>query len=265
MTLEYGLLLVIGGLVSGVLAGFLGIGGGTMLVPFMTALGISPLHAVATSNLSIVLTSIAGSLQNWRMGHLNMRRVGLLGIPALLTAQAGVEISSRLPASVLLFAFGVMLITNIYLVDLRKQVTQKATNPEAGLESPLPKLNPVVARLITGGLAGLLAGLFGVGGGVIMVPLQLLLLGEKIKVAIQTSLGVIVITATSALIGHAIKGNVLPLEGIILGLGGLVGVQISTRILPKLPDQKVSLFFRSFLALLALYIFWQAYHSLHAA
>jgi uncharacterized membrane protein YfcA len=115
--------------------------------------------------------------------------------------------------------------------------------------------------MATGGAAGLLAGLFGIGGGVIMVPLQMLLLGERIKVAIQTSLGVIVITGISACAGHAIAGNVLFLIGIILGLGGLLGAQISTRYLPKLPDRVVSFCFYIMLFLLSLYTFLEAWKS----
>ena len=119
--------------------------------------------------------------------------------------------------------------------------------------------NPVVARIVTGGAAGVLAGLFGVGGGVIMVPLQIILLGETIKSAIQTSLGVIVITAISACLGHAWNGNVLFVEGLLLGTGGLIGVQISTRFLPKLPNAVVSFAFRTLLTVLAIYTFWQAW------
>jgi uncharacterized membrane protein YfcA len=60
-----------------------------------------------------------------------------------------------------------------------------------------------------------------------MVPLQILLLGEPIKLAIQTSLGVVVLTGISATFGHAVSNNILFVEGIILGTGGLVGEQIS--------------------------------------
>jgi uncharacterized membrane protein YfcA len=121
--------------------------------------------------------------------------------------------------------------------------------------------NPIFAKIITGSLAGLLAGLFGVGGGVIMVPLQILLLRESIKTAIQTSLGVIVITAISATLGHAENGNVLWNVGLILGAGGLLGAQVSTRFLPKLSDRTVSLAFRSLLTLLSVYVFWQAWQE----
>lgn len=258
------LILIIGGLFSGVLAGFLGIGGGTVLVPILVTLGYTPVQAVATSSLAIVITSISGSVQNWRMGVLDLKKVLYLGIPSLLTAQLGVYISSNVASYILLFAFGLLLWLNIYLVELRKQVIARkqreaAENLENNLTTIDKPMNPVVARVATGGIAGVLAGLFGIGGGVIMVPMQMLLLGEAIKVAIQTSLGVIMITAISATTGHYIAGNVLFIQGLILGSGGLVGAQVSTRFLPKLSDKVVSFAFRALLALLSINIFWQAW------
>ncbi|NMF86547.1 sulfite exporter TauE/SafE family protein [Nodosilinea sp. P-1105] len=252
-----GVLLALGGIFSGVLAGFLGIGGGVVLVPMLVAFGYVPVQAVATSSLAILVTSTAGSVQNWRMGFLSWRRVLLLGLPAVITAQVGAFLAGKFLPYILLAAFGLLLLVNIYLVELRKQLVNRGANPTK-------LLTPLMARLVTGGLAGFLAGLFGVGGGVIMVPLQILLLGEPIKVAIQTSLGVIVITAISACIGHGAAGNILIAPGLILGFGGLVGVQFSTRFLPKLPDQVVSTLFRSMLGLLSIYIFvqaWQNYQS----
>jgi uncharacterized protein len=246
--------LVIGGLFSGILAGFLGIGGGTVLVPLQVALGYTPVQAVATSSLAIVITAISGSIQNWRMGYFDIKRVILLGFPALLTAQIGVYLASRIPSYILLTSFGLLLLFNIYLVELRKRLIQGQSQQQT--------FNPLISRIATGGAAGILAGLFGVGGGVIMVPLQMLLLAEPIKVAIQTSLGVIVITAISATIGHTLSGNVLFIPGIILGCGGLLGAQISTRFLPRLPDHVVSLAFRALLGILSIYIFWQAWQSI---
>lgn len=246
--------LAIGGLVSGVLAGLLGIGGGTVLVPLLVALGYTPVQAIATSSLAILITSISGSVQNWRMGYLNGKRVIYLGLPALVTAQIGVYLADRFTPYLLLAAFGILLLVNIYLVELRKRLVADNTKQ-------LQKFNPIISIIFTGSAAGILAGLFGVGGGVIMVPLQILLLEESIKVAIQTSLGVIVITAISACIGHTISGNVLFAEGIVLGVGGLLGAQFSTRILPRLPDEVVSIAFRTMLGVMSIYIFWQAWRN----
>jgi uncharacterized membrane protein YfcA len=235
----------------------LGIGGGTVLVPILVTLGYAPIQAVATSSLAIIITSASGSYRNWRMGYLNPQRVLLLGLPALITAQFGVLIAAALPAQTLLVAFAVLLAVNIYLVGIRKRIAQRDdAEQERGAQ-----LNPVLARLLTGGIAGLLAGIFGIGGGVIMVPMQMVLLGEPIKRAIQTSLGVIVMTAIAATAGHALQGNVVWSAGIILGLGGLVSAQLSTRTLPKLPDRVVSVMFRLLLALLVVYVLWQAWQQ----
>lgn len=281
--------LAIGGLISGILAGFLGIGGGTVLVPLMVAVGFTSQQAVGTSSLAILVTALSGSIQNWRMGYLSLQRVILLGLPAIVSAQIGAFAANRMAEHVQLTAFGILLVSNVYLAGIRKKVTAQQRIKEAEMEPPpladhpvdataaakgLPPkqpvgnqaasprpLNPIAARVFTGGMAGLLAGLFGVGGGVIMVPLQILLLGEKIKTAVQTSLGVIVITAISASVGHALANNVVFSSGLILGAGGLVGVQISTRFLPKLSDRLVSFLFRSMLAVLSVYIFWQAWQS----
>lgn len=269
-------LLATGGFLSGILAGFLGIGGGTVLVPMLVAFGYTPVQAVATSSLAILITSISGTVQNWRMGFFDAKRILALGLPALITAQLGVFLADRFPPYLLLAAFGILLLFNIYLVQLRNRLvaalrkSQNAASQDAELHaarleknepSKQPSIKPTLARLITGGAAGILAGLFGVGGGVIMVPLQMLFLEEPIKVAIQTSLGVVVMTAVSACIGHTLSGNVVAVVGVVLGLGGLIGAQVSTRLLPKLPDPLVSLVFRIFLGTLSIYIFWQAWQA----
>lgn len=241
------------GLFSGLLAGIFGIGGGTVLVPIIKSLGYSPVQAVATSTLVIIMTSVSASWQNWSTGNLKLKRVVLLGLPALFTAQIGVAIASAVSPYVLLMAFASFLMMNILLAGLRKKVVAQGDNQQQLID------NPLVARLLTGGTAGLLAGLFGVGGGVILVPLQILLLKEKIKSAIQTSLGVIVITSISACVGHAAKGHILWMTGLILGMGGLVGAQISSRFLPKLPDLFVALCFNILLGMLSIYVFYQAY------
>jgi uncharacterized protein len=286
------LILGTGGLVSGVISGLLGIGGGIVTIPLMIALGYSPVQAIATSSLFIVMTSISGSIQNWLMGYLNFRKIMILGIPAFITTGIGVYFASRIPPYLILAAFGVILVMNIYLIELRKQLVsnvEPATLNSAvatvieipniaeeiipatstldsavvmGTESTIsmtPDFNSLIYTISTGSIAGIMAGLFGLGGGTVMVPLQILLLGEPIKAAIQTSLGVIVITALAAYVGHSFEGNIILVPGLILGFGGILGAQLSTRILPKLPDQMVRLTLRIFLGILAVYVFWESW------
>jgi uncharacterized protein len=249
------ILLLLGGLVSGILAGVLGIGGGSILVPLMVAVGFTPINAIGTSSLAILLTSISGSIQNWRMGYLDWGRISSIGLPALVAAQIGAALAPAIPAAWLLFGFGALMLTNIYLVDLKQRLIESASGT-------VSTQNKLLWGLLTGSLAGLVAGLVGVGGGAIMVPLQMMLLGEKIKVAIQNSLGVVVLTAASATIGHGINHHVLYSQGLILGIGGLLGAQFGTRYLPKLPDILVGRLFRLTLLLVAIYSFIRGFSSM---
>ena len=248
------LFLAIAGVFSGVLSGLLGIGGGFIIVSLLVALGYPPIQAVATSSLVIVLSSSTGSFYNWRSGYLDLKRVIYIAIPAIVAAQLGVFAAVKIADYVLLIIFSIFLVTNIFLIQLRKRLiatNKKSTNI----------LNPTVSRIATGTIAGFLSGLLGVGGGAIMVPLQMLLLNEDIKVAIRTSLGVIVAATISSCIVHATQGNVLYLEGLTLGAGGMIGSQLGTRVLPKLADSLVSRIFVVFLASMAVLNLWQAWKS----
>lgn len=245
-------LLVLGGLASGLLAGLLGIGGGVLMVPLLLLLGFTIDQATATSLLAILVTASTGSWQNWRMGYLQPRQVLWLAAPAAALVLVGTETGSLMTDVQRQVGFGCLLLANLYLVSVKKRaVTQTSSGPTP--------MNPIMARLVTGGTAGFMAGLFGVGGGVIMVPLQILLLGTGIKDAVRNSLGVIVLTSLIACLHNLIKGDIVPLAGLIMGIGGLVGAQISTRFLPKLPEQIISTLFRSLLIILATYVFWQTW------
>ncbi|MEL6246817.1 MAG: sulfite exporter TauE/SafE family protein [Cyanobacteria bacterium J06648_16] len=246
-------LLAGGGLLAGVLAGFLGIGGGVLMVPLLIALGLNVDQATATSLLAILITASVGSFQNWRLGHLKAQPVLLLGFPAVLTVILGTAVGGWLPEAVRRGAFGLLLLINLYLSGLKRRAARQS-------ESAMTQ-RPGLARLMTGGTAGFMAGLFGVGGGVIMVPLQMLLLGAPIKTAVRTSLGVIVITAAVACVYNASQGDVVTAAGVLLGLGGLLGVQFSTRFLPRLSDRVVSRLFQTLLIVLAIYMFWQSWQA----
>lgn len=249
-------LLALGGLGGGLLAGLFGIGGGIILVPLLTTLGYPGVQAVGTSSLSVILVALSGSLQNWFAGNLDLQRAIALALPALATAQIGAAIAARLPSHWLLASFGLLLLTNILLSSWRRQLARSQSQQ---LEKPA-NARLWLSRVGTGSIAGIMAGLFGIGGGIVMVPLQILLLSEPIKVAIQTSLGAVVATSISSTLGHAWRGNVLVAPGLLLGIGGIVGAQISTRFLPRLGDRVVRFGFNLLLATLAVYMFWQAWN-----
>jgi uncharacterized protein len=245
------------GMFTGTLSGLLGIGGGLLMVPALTLFNVPLVQATATSLVGVLLSSVSGSIRNLSADELNWRVSLGLALFGAVTAQFGAWVGDRVPDAALSLAFAVLLLITIYLMDLRQKLKHQgqstdASQPEAALNYSFAPISAI------GLLAGALSGLFGVGGGVVMVPLQMLLLGEGIKSAVRTSLGAIVIIAVSGLAQHAWNNNVLWISGICLGLGGILGAQLGTRLLPRLSDRIVSLLFRLFLIGLAVYMTMRA-------
>jgi uncharacterized protein len=252
------LLLLVLGTFAGTLSGLLGIGGGLLMVPALAVFGVPLVQATATSLVGVFLSSVSGSVRNLRMKELNWQVSLVLAAFGIFTAQGGAWLGDRIPDHWLSIAFAGLLLITIYLMNLRQSLKNKqlATSVQPStVYKPAPS-TPVrfVPTAGIGLLVGLLSGLFGVGGGLVMVPLQILLLNESIKSAVRTSLGAIVAIAISALAQHAWNGNVLWIPGLCLGSGGIIGAQIGTRLLPKFPDQTVNSMFRLTLVMLAVYM-----------
>jgi uncharacterized membrane protein YfcA len=99
------------GLSAGVLAGLFGVGGGILFVPTLTlVLGLTQLHAEATSLLAILPTSFAGAWRQQRYGNVRWRPALILGLAAVAGVEAGVQIAEALPEHVLRRLFGVLML-----------------------------------------------------------------------------------------------------------------------------------------------------------
>ncbi len=244
------------GIFTGTLSGLLGIGGGLLMVPALTLFNVPLVQATATSLVGVFLSSVSGSIRNLRAGELNWRVALLLSLFGIFTAQVGAWLGDRISDAILSLAFAGLLLVTIYLIQLKQQLKRKqsvASEPTE-IDSSATQSYSLMPIAGIGLLAGILSGLFGVGGGVVMVPLQMLLLGEGIKSAVRTSLGAIVAIAISGLAQHAWNNNVLWIPGICLGLGGILGAQVGSRLLPRLSEKAVNQLFKLFLIGLAVYM-----------
>ena len=235
------------GAIVGIVAAILGIGGGLLYVPALTLMGASPIQATATSLLGISLGAISSSLQNWRSQDLNLKLVILLAIPAMLSVGIGVAIANRISEHYLLLGFAGLQLVAIYLINWKKSLARSS-------KTKTSKLNSLATAPSIGFSAGILSGLFGVGGGIIMVPLQRVFLGETLKTSIRTSLGAIVLISGVGVTQQAVAGNVMWLPGLLLGFGSLIGGQFGARLLPKLPEKWVQYLFTGLLISLAIYM-----------
>jgi uncharacterized protein len=249
------LLLVFIGFLTGVVAGILGIGGGVLIVPILTFWQVSLVQATATSLVGVWLSAVSGSWQNWRKGQLTWRSALGLAAFGMPTAWLGAWLGAKLPGRWIAFGFAGLMLVTIELLTRKQQLQQTPRTPDLEPVALPPPASQGIASI--GLLGGLLSGLFGIGGGTIMVPLQMLYLSIPIKAAVRTSLGAIVLIAAVALMQHSLNGNVLWAPGICLAIGGSAGAQLGTRLLPRISARWVNRLFRGLLLLLAVYMVWK--------
>jgi uncharacterized membrane protein YfcA len=98
------------GFAAGILAGLFGVGGGILFVPTLLALGLSQLHAEATSLLAIIPTVIAGTWRQHRYGNVRWRPALVLGLASIAGVEGGAYLATHLPEATLRKLFGVLVI-----------------------------------------------------------------------------------------------------------------------------------------------------------
>ena len=213
------------GLATGVLSGTLGVGGGFILVPLLTLIGV-PIHdAVGTSLAFIVIVSGAGAARHLRQSSADARLAAAVALPGVVTAQLGAHVANRLDEQVLALVFGLVLVAVAAWMLLAPDL------PEGG---PSDYRVDVPRAALVGLVVGFASGLLGVGGGFLLVPALVLLLGIPLTVAVGTSLLAIILPAVSGTVAYAALGSIdwtalaatVPL-GVV---GALYGARLAVRI-----------------------------------
>lgn len=220
------------GAVAGALSGVFGVGGGILLVPgLVLLLGVDPRRAAGTSLAAIVPIAAVGVVGYALQGEIDPVAGLLLAVGAVVGAPIGTALLHRLPVDRVRLGFAALLV----ITAARLFVPLPDPTERAALTAI------VVVELLALGLAsGVLAGLFGVGGGIILVPAQLLVLGIAPAVAKGTSLLVILPTALSGTVSNVRTGNADLRLAAVLGAAGLVlsfvGSYVSTALDPDVAN-----------------------------
>lgn len=255
------LLLGLGGLV-GVLSGMFGVGGGFLMTPLLFFIGIPPAVAVATEANQIVASSFSGVLAHFRRQTVDLKMGVVLLIGGLIGAAFGVMLFNYLRAQgqvdllvklcyvVFLGVIGgLMFIESLNAIrKSRKNVTPTKRRNHNWIHGLPFKMRfrvsglyiSVIPPLIVGLFVGVLAAIMGVGGGFIMVPAMIYLLGMPTKVVIGTSLfQIIFVTAFTTLLHATTNYTVDMALAVLLLIGGVIGAQIGTRIGTKLKAEQL--------------------------
>lgn len=254
------LLLGLGGIV-GILSGMFGVGGGFLMTPLLFIIGIPPAVAVATEANQIVASSFSGVLAHLKRKTVDLKMGTVLLIGGLIGAALGVVVFNYLKAQgqvdllvKLCYVVFLGVIGGLMFIESLNAIR----NTKAGKAPVRKKHNwihglpfkmrfrvsglyiSVIPPVLVGVAVGILAAIMGVGGGFIMVPAMIYLLGMPTKVVVGTSLfQIIFVTAFTTLLHATTNFTVDIVLAVLLLVGGVIGAQVGTRIGVKMKAEQL--------------------------
>ena len=246
------LLIGLGGIV-GILSGLFGVGGGFLMTPLLFFIGIPPAIAVATEANQIVASSFSGALAHLRRKTVDLKMGWILVSGGLIGSGIGVQIFKVLRdlgqvelLVTLCYVFFLGIIGSLMLWESIRALIRNNNNfrpikikrhnwvHRLPLKIRFRTSNLYISCIppfIIGALVGFLAAIMGVGGGFILVPVMIYIIGMPTKVVIGTSLfQIIFVTGFTTLLHSTQNYSVDALLALILLIGGVVGAQIGTRL-----------------------------------
>jgi len=261
------------GLGVGFLSGMFGVGGGFLMTPLLIFSGVPPAVAVATESNQITAASVSGALTYWRRGGVDVKMGAVLiaggaigsffgaRLFAVLRAAGQVDLLISLAYVFFLGIIGALMLWESVRAILRARSgkalpREKRTKRRLAQRLPLKKLFPksrlyisVLAPLAIGVFVGVLAAIMGVGGGFIMVPAMIYLLGMPTNVVVGTSLFQIIFVTALTTVLHSVNTQTVDiLLALLLLVGAVIGAQIGARVGLKLKGEQL----RALLALMVL-------------
>ncbi len=256
------LLLGLGGMV-GILSGMFGVGGGFLMTPLLFFIGIPPAVAVATEANQIVASSFSGVLAHFRRKTVDLKMGTVLLTGGLIGAALGVVIFNYLKGLgqvdllvTLCYVVFLGVIGSLMFVEslralrrVKKGNATPAKRRQRGWVHALPfKMRfrtsglyiSVIPPVLVGLCVGVLSAIMGVGGGFIMVPAMIYLLGMPTKVVVGTSLfQIIFVTAFTTMLHATTNYTVDVVLAVLLLVGGVIGAQIGTVIGARMPAEQL--------------------------
>jgi uncharacterized membrane protein YfcA len=239
------------GFAIGLALGLLGGGGSILTVPVLVyVIGQDPRTAVTASLAIVGANSVSGVMMHRSQGTLNWRVALLFGGAGMLMAFFAARLSKSFSPVALLLAFAVLM-----LVVGSVMLLQKKTADHAGVSR-----GPLVI-LAAGAGVGLLTGFLGVGGGFLIVPALVLLVGLPMRQAVGTSLLVIAMNSASGLLGH--WGDAINLSVVaVFAASGITGAFIGARLSGRIQADRLRQLFAVFVLTLGCYLLFDNFGKL---
>jgi uncharacterized membrane protein YfcA len=281
MSINFFLVIGIGGLV-GFLSGLFGVGGGFLLTPLMMMIGIPPAVAAASDSNQIVAAASSGAYAHWRLGNVDFKMGLVILAGGILGGTIGVQFVKILRAMgnfefvmKLVYVLMLGLVGGAMFMESLRTI-RRSRSPEACTITPSePKMARLFAKMplkmnfarsglqtsaifpfSIGAIVGVMAALLGVGGGFIMVPAMIYIIGMPTIAAIGTDLFQIVLTSANVTLQQAFVNKTVDLLlALILLAGSTVGAQFGATVGKRLKGEQIRILLAIIVLVLTVKIF----------
>ncbi len=264
ISLNVFLLLGIGGLI-GVLSGMFGVGGGFLMTPLLMFIGVPAPVAVGTQANSVIATSVSGVMAHWPRGNVDLKMGIVLLVGGLIGSSIGIVIFSWLQTLgqidfviQLIYVATLGSVGSLMLLESgravfrrkRKAPTRRKLHQHHWIHGLPFKMRfrksrlyiSAIVPLLVGFVVGILSALMGIGGGFLIVPAMIYILGMPTTVVIGTSLFQIIFTSINVTFLQAWENQTVDVVlALLLLFGSVVGAQIGTRVGAKLQGDALRL------------------------
>jgi uncharacterized membrane protein YfcA len=209
------------GIITGFFSGFLGVGGGTILVPLLLFIGYNLKTAIGISVTQMMLSSIYGSFLNYKKGLLKLNE----GIFLALGGAVGASLSG-----IVIKIFPEKVLATIFLLLVLIAIIRFFITIETKEEKEVDKK----ILFIIGFFVGLIAISVGVGGAILITPILVGFLKYPLKKTVSLSLFFVVFSSISGFISQSLAGHIDYKDGFLIGFGSLIGTYFGVKLYHKI-------------------------------
>ncbi len=213
------------GIITGFFSGFLGIGGGTILVPTLLFLGFGLKEAIGISVTQMMLSSLYGSYLNYKKGLLKIKN----GLSLAIGGAVGAGFSGVIVKYTNKEILGTIFLILVLIAIIRFFITVKEPHDEPPIDNK--KL------FFIGIFVGAIAISVGVGGAILITPILVGFLKYKLKTTVSLSLFFVVFSSISGFISQSLAGHINYIEGFAIGIASLIGTYFGVKLYHKIDTQ----------------------------
>jgi uncharacterized membrane protein YfcA len=237
------------GFAAGILGSMIGLGGGIIVVPVLTFFGFPPTLSASNSLFAAFSNAVGSTVSYSRQKRIDYSlglKLGLLCIPGTVL---GAFVSSDVTPAIFKILFGLVLISSAFYIFMRKKLETK--------EKYLTK-QMIVFVVAASFFAGIISSFFGIGGGIVFVPLMVVGIGMTMKKAAPTSQFILLFASLSGIITHSILGHPDFVQAGLLAAGAFVGGIIGARISLDINERSLQILVSIIIVIAAIKLFFDS-------